>query len=71
MRTFLVSNNPIFFRKSCWKLNEIARKPRNHIIHGHLRFGIRGRSNILENVIVNIEQVFLIGVIKFIAFLER
>ncbi|KAI6191436.1 CRAL-TRIO domain-containing protein [Aphelenchoides bicaudatus] len=43
-------------RKSCWNLNEMAGKPRKHPIHSHWRYGITGPSQVLENVIVNIEQ---------------
>lgn len=35
----------------------MAQKPRLHPIHNHWKYGITGKSNVLENVIVNIEQV--------------
>ncbi|CAD5229624.1 unnamed protein product [Bursaphelenchus okinawaensis] len=43
-------------RKSCWNLDEMARKPRKHPIHNHWRYGITSESKVLSNVIVNIEQ---------------
>jgi hypothetical protein len=48
----------LVWRKSCWNLNEMSGKPRVHPIHSHWRYGITGESKVLENVIVNIEQVF-------------
>lgn len=42
--------------KSSWRLDEMAGRPRRHPIHGHWRYGITSRSEVLPNVIVNIEQ---------------
>jgi hypothetical protein len=43
-------------RNSCWDLDNLAKKPRNHIIHNHWKYGITGRSEVLDGVIVDIEQ---------------
>ncbi|KAI6227162.1 CRAL-TRIO domain-containing protein [Aphelenchoides besseyi] len=43
-------------RKSCWNLNTMARKQRQHPIHRHWKYGITEKSKVLDNVIVNIEQ---------------
>jgi hypothetical protein len=57
----------IYFRRSCWNLNELAGKPRVHPIHSHWRYGITAPSEVLENVIVNIEQC---GETDYIGMLE-
>ncbi|KAI1707953.1 CRAL/TRIO domain-containing protein [Ditylenchus destructor] len=44
-------------RKSSWDLDNLAERPRSHPIHKHWKFGITGNSEVLENVIVNIEQL--------------
>ncbi|KAI6205648.1 Cellular retinaldehyde-binding triple function domain containing protein [Aphelenchoides besseyi] len=51
-------------RKSCWNLNTMARKQRQHPIHRHWKYGITEKSKVLDNVIVNIEQVssFLLNI---------
>ncbi|CAB3410112.1 unnamed protein product [Caenorhabditis bovis] len=43
-------------RNSTWNLDEMHKADRNHKIHHHWKYGITGKSGILENVIVNIEQ---------------
>ncbi|CAI4231235.1 unnamed protein product [Auanema sp. JU1783] len=43
-------------RKSYWDLDSYTQGERNHPIHNHWRRGITGKSQILENVIVNVEQ---------------
>uniref|UniRef100_A0A914C5Y9 CRAL-TRIO domain-containing protein n=1 Tax=Acrobeloides nanus TaxID=290746 RepID=A0A914C5Y9_9BILA len=43
-------------RKSHWELDNFVEKPRTHAIHKHWTYGITGKSNVLENVIVNIDQ---------------
>lgn len=45
------------FRKSSWDLDYLAHKARKHPIHSHWMYGITGQSQVLPNVIVNIEQV--------------
>ncbi|KAI6243925.1 CRAL/TRIO domain protein [Aphelenchoides fujianensis] len=40
-------------RKSCWKLDDLVRKPRNHPIHKHWKYGITKESKMLRNVVVN------------------
>lgn len=49
----------ISLRKSAWDLDSMAQKPRKHIIHNYWKYGITGYSKKLENIIINIEQVFI------------
>ncbi|KAH7718734.1 Protein R03A10.5 [Aphelenchoides avenae] len=44
------------FRQTSWDLDNMHKKPRTHAIHSHWRYGITGNSEVLDNVIVNIEQ---------------
>ncbi|KAK6038555.1 hypothetical protein COOONC_23940 [Cooperia oncophora] len=43
-------------RKSAWDFDNMHKKSRTHTIHNHWRYGITGESEVLENVIINIEQ---------------
>ncbi|KAI1730519.1 CRAL/TRIO domain-containing protein [Ditylenchus destructor] len=44
-------------RKSSWDLDSLSERSRSHPIHKHWKFGITGNSEVLENVIVNVEQL--------------
>ncbi|VDN27242.1 unnamed protein product [Gongylonema pulchrum] len=39
-------------------MDELATQPRSHPIQKHWPYGITGLSGVLDNVIVNLEQVF-------------
>ncbi|KAK5980080.1 CRAL-TRIO domain and GOLD domain and CRAL/TRIO N-terminal domain-containing protein [Trichostrongylus colubriformis] len=43
-------------RKSTWDLDNMHKLERTHPIHNHWRYGITGESDVLDNVIINIEQ---------------
>uniref|UniRef100_A0A914W2A7 CRAL-TRIO domain-containing protein n=1 Tax=Plectus sambesii TaxID=2011161 RepID=A0A914W2A7_9BILA len=44
------------FRKSCWNLDEMSKRPRDHPIQSHWPYGITSMSEKIENTIINIEQ---------------
>lgn len=44
------------FRKCCWNLDEMHKRPRNHPIQSHWPDGLTEASEKIENAIVNVEQ---------------
>lgn len=48
--------NHLMFRKSTWKLDSLADKPRNHPMHSYWQHGLTGASGKIPHTFVNVEQ---------------